>query len=147
MAHRTFFSFHYERDVQRASVVRNSSQFKNNITPEWIDASLWEATKPSDSAIKKLIGNALDRTTVTAVLIGSNTASRRWVQYEIEQSTARGNGLLGIYINNIRGFNGMTDARGVNPLPSWASTYDWVYDNGHANLGGWVDLAYARRPA
>lgn len=112
MAHKTFFSFHYERDVQRASVVRNSSQFKNNITPEWIDASLWEATKPSDAAIRTLIGNALDRTTVTAVLIGTNTVNRRWVQYEIEQSISRGNGLLGIYIHNIRGFNGITDARG-----------------------------------
>lgn len=147
MAHKTFFSFHYERDVQRASVVRNSSQFKNNITPEWIDASLWEATKPSDSAIRTLIGNALDRTTVTAVLIGTNTVNRRWVQYEIEQSISRGNGLLGIYIHNIRGFNGMTDARGVNPLPGWAATYDWVYDNGHDNLGRWVDLAYAQRSA
>ncbi|MAS04604.1 MAG: TIR-like domain-containing protein [Ahrensia sp.] len=147
MAHRTFFSFHYERDVQRASVVRKSSQFKDNITPEWIDASLWEATKPSDSAIRTLIGNALDRTTVTAVLIGSSTANRRWVQYEIEQSISRGNGLFGIYIHNIRGFNGMTDARGANPLPTWAATYDWVYDNGHDNLGRWVDLAYARRSA
>lgn len=145
MAHRTFFSFHYERDVQRSSVVRKSSQFKENITPQWIDASLWEATKPSDSAIRTLIGNALDRTTVTAVLIGSSTASRRWVQYEIEQSINRGNGLLGIYVHNIRGFNGMTDVRGVNPLPTWASTYDWVHDNGHDHLGSWVDLAYAQR--
>lgn len=145
MAHRTFFSFHYERDVQRAGVVRRSSQFRDNITPEWIDASLWEATKPSDSAIRALIGRALDRTTVTAVLIGSSTASRRWVQYEIEQSLSRGNGLLGIYIHNIRGFNGMTDIRGQNPLPSWAPTYDWVYDNGYDNLGRWVDRAYAQR--
>lgn len=37
MAHKTFFSFHYERDVQRASVVRKSSQFKSSITPEWIE--------------------------------------------------------------------------------------------------------------
>jgi len=145
MAHRTFFSFHYERDVQRASVVRNSSQVKSNITPEWIDASLWERTKPSDAAIRQLIGRALQNTTVTAVLIGTETANRRWVNYEIRESLARGNGLIGIYIHNILGFNRLPDRRGVNPLPSSAPTYDWVTDNGYANLGTWVDRAYASR--
>lgn len=145
MAHRTFFSFHYERDVQRAGVVRKSSQFKENITGEWIDASLWERTKPNPSAIRALIARALDRTSVTAVLIGSQTASRDWVQYEIEQSVSRGNGLFGIYVHNIPDFNGRTDALGRDPLPRWARTYDWVQDNGFANLGNWVDLAYEQR--
>jgi hypothetical protein len=145
MSHRTFFSFHYERDVQRASVVRKSSQFKDNISPAWIDASLWEATKPNDSAIRALIGGALERTTVTAVLIGTDTASRKWVRYEIEQSLARGNSLLGIYIHNIPGFNGLPDRRGLNPLPASAPTYDWVSNNGYANLGTWVDRAYLQR--
>ncbi|MGV2968964.1 MULTISPECIES: TIR domain-containing protein [unclassified Mycolicibacterium] len=72
MAHRTFFSFHYERDVQRASVVRNSSQTKPSITPEWIDASLWEATKPSDAAIQQLIRRALLSTTGVFPLNESN---------------------------------------------------------------------------
>lgn len=145
MAHRTFFSFHYERDVQRASVVRNSSKLKPNITPEWIDASLWEATKPNAAAIERLIGRALSNTTVTAVLIGSQTASRRWVNYEIRESLARGNGLFGIYIHNIPGFNRLPDTRGTNPLPHSVPTYDWVRDNGYANLGIWVDRAYASR--
>jgi hypothetical protein len=145
MAHRTFFSFHYERDVQRAGVVRQSSQFKSSITPEWIDASLWEASKPSDSAIRALIARALDRTSVTAVLIGTMTAQRKWVQYEINQSLARGNGLFGIYVHNIRGFGGSTDLKGPNPLPSWAPTYDWVNDDGYTNLGSWVDEAYSQR--
>lgn len=145
MAHRTFFSFHYERDVQRASVVRNSSQLKPNITPEWIDASLWERTKPNDAAIRQLIGRALQNTTVTAVLIGTETANRRWVNYEIQESLARGNGLIGIYIHNILGFNRTPTPRGVNPLPNSAPTYDWVTDNGYANLGSWVDRAYTLR--
>ncbi len=54
VAHRTFFSFHYEKDGTRANVVRNSSKLKTEITPEWIDASLWKKTKKqSDDAIKK----------------------------------------------------------------------------------------------
>ncbi|MDV8021586.1 TIR domain-containing protein [Rhodococcus sp. IEGM 1330] len=141
MARRTFFSFHYEQDVQRSAVVRKSSQFKDSVDAEWIDASLWEETKKNDAAIRTLIAKALERTTVTAVLIGSHTASRRWVQYEIQQSLARGNGLIGIYIHNIPGFNGQTSSRGANPLPASARTYDWVHDGGYQNLGRWVDLA------
>jgi MTH538 TIR-like domain (DUF1863) len=143
MAHRTFFSFHYERDVWRASIVRNSSKLNPSITPEWIEASIWESAKTTgDAAVKRLIDDALIGTTVTAVLIGAETASRRWVKYEIDASLERGNGLFGIYIHNIKDQNGYTDYKGSNPLPNGYATYDWVYDNGYVNLGSWVDAAY-----
>jgi hypothetical protein len=146
VAHRTFFSFHYEKDVTRAAVVRKSSQFKPEITPEWIDASLWEeAKRKSDDAIKKLIKDALLATTVTAVLIGSETASRRWIKYEIGKSQDRGNALIGIYIYNIKDLDGKTATKGTNPLPDDAKTYDWVNDDGYNNLGTWVDTAYDTR--
>lgn len=144
MAHRTFFSFHYERDVWRASNVRNSSQL-STADEEWIEASLWESVKADDAALQKLIDNALARTTVTAVLIGAQTASRRWVNYEIQASIATGNGLFGIYIDNIKDSSGNTDSRGANPLPAGYPVYDWVNDGGRANLGTWVDAAYDRR--
>jgi hypothetical protein len=38
----------------------------------------------------------LENTSVTVVLIGTETANRPWVKYEIEQSIARKNGLLGV---------------------------------------------------
>ncbi|MGH8522689.1 MAG: TIR domain-containing protein [Gammaproteobacteria bacterium] len=143
MAHRTFFSFHYERDVWRSSVVRNSSRMKPSITPEWIEASIWESAKTSgDAAVRKLIDDALLGTSVTAVLIGSQTASRRWVKYEIDQSIERGNGLLGIYVHNIKDKDGFTDSKGANPLPAGYPTYDWVNNGGYNNLGTWVDDAY-----
>lgn len=143
MAHRTFFSFHYQRDVQRASVVRNSSKFKSSITPEWIEASIWESARTTGpAAVRRLIDNALVNTSVTAVLIGARTSSRRWVQYEIDASLERGNGLIGIYINNIKDFAGGIDLRGVNPLPAGFPTYDWINDDGYNRLGRWVDDAY-----
>lgn len=143
MAHRTFFSFHYERDVSRASVVRNSSKTKTGIDPEWIEAGIWEEAKTKgDAAVRRLIENALRNTTVTAVLIGAKTSERKWVREEIRQSEARGNGLFGIYIHNIKDFNGNRDTKGVNPLPSKYATYDWVNDDGYNNLGKWVDAAY-----
>lgn len=146
MAHRTFFSFHYELDVTRSAVVRNSSKLKPEITPEWIDASLWEeAKKKSDAAIEKLIADALLATTVTAVLIGSETASRKWIKHEIRKSEDRGNALIGIYIHNTKDLNGNTANKGINPLPSGCKTYDWVNDDGYNNLGAWVDTAYGTR--
>lgn len=146
MARRTFFSFHYEKDIFRANVVRNSAKLKTNITPEFIDASLWEDAKLSgESALKRLISDALVGTTVTAVLIGSDTASRKWVNYEIEKSVEQGNGLFGIYIHNIPGIDGKIAAKGSNPLASKYATYDWVNDDGYDNLGSWVDLAYDKR--
>jgi hypothetical protein len=142
MAHRTFFSFYYEEDVQRASVVRNSGALKEGDV-EFIDGSLWEKAKAQgDAAIKRLIDDALSRTTVTAVLIGTYTAGRRWVNYEIGESIRLGKGLLGIYIHNIEDFYGNTAAKGSNPLPSRYDTYDWVNDDGYKNLGSWVDDAY-----
>lgn len=146
MARRTFFSFHYERDVWRASVVRNSAQLKPDVVADFIDASLWEeAKRKGDDAIRALIASGLAGTSVTCVLIGSETASRRWVNYEIDKSRERGNGLFGLYIDNIKDQNGKTAPRGANPLAARYRTYDWEYDNGYTNLGGWIDRAYNER--
>lgn len=143
MARRVFFSFHYERDVWRASVVRNSWVTQpDRGTAGFFDAGMWEeAKKKGDAAIKKLIDDALLGTTVTAVLIGAETSSRTYVKYEIDQSIARGNGLLGIRIHNIKDTAGKTDAWGANPLPSGYAVHDWVNDNGYVNLGTWVEAA------
>jgi hypothetical protein len=81
---------------------------------------------------------------VTAVLIGAETASRRWVRYEIERSVALGKGLLGIYIHNLKDRHGYTDVQGANPLPRGYPTYDWVYDDGYRNIESWVEQAWRR---
>jgi hypothetical protein len=143
MARRVFFSFHYERDVWRASVVRNSWVTKSDREAAgFFDAGMWEeAKKKGDAAIKKLIDDALVGTTVTAVLIGTETSTRTYVKYEIDQSIARGNGLLGIRIHNIKDKDGKTDTWGANPLPLGYAVYDWVSDNGYDNLGAWVEAA------
>jgi MTH538 TIR-like domain (DUF1863) len=92
MARRVFFSFHYERDIWRASVVRNSWKMKpDREAAGFFDASIWEKAKTQGkAAIEKMIDEALVGTSVTAVLIGNQTASRGYVKYEIEQSVAQG---------------------------------------------------------
>lgn len=143
MARRVFFSFHYERDVWRASVVRNSWLTKpDRESAGFFDAGLWEeAKKKGPTSIKKMIDDALKNTSVTAVLIGNQTANRDYVKYEIEQSVARGNGLLGVWIHKIKNSKGLMDDAGSNPLPSKYKVYAWNNDKGSVNFGSWVEAA------
>ncbi len=142
MARRVFFSFHYERDISRANVVRNSWVTRDREAAGFFDASLWETTKlQGASAIERLIDRGMVGTSVTAVLIGAETATRQYVQYEIEQSIALGKGLFGIYINKIPNFRNETDAAAPNPLPAQYRTYGWNRDDGYANIGAWVESA------
>lgn len=45
MAHKVFFSFHYERDIWRTNVVRNSGVVEGSAAAGFHDASLWEEAK------------------------------------------------------------------------------------------------------
>lgn len=117
MARRTFFSFHYQHDVTRSVVVRNSWVTRDREFSGFFDHSLWETTKKQgDFALKRLIDGGLNNTSVTAVLIGTETYMRPWVRYEIVKSLERGNGLLGIYIHSIKDINGYIAWKGQNPF-------------------------------
>lgn len=157
MARRTFFSFHYERDIWRACIVRNSWLTKEDREDAgfW-DASLWEEAKTKGKdAIKEMIDDALKGTTVSVVLIGKETSGRDWVRYEVQASHEKGNGLLGIFIHNIQDNEKKTDSPGdtdFGPIgeddngdPVCFSdlypTYDWVEDDGYTNLGDWIEAA------
>jgi hypothetical protein len=157
MARRVFFSFHFERDVWRVGQIRNCWLTKpDRESAGYWDAVKWEAVKKQgNEAIKRWIDNALNGTSVTVVLIGAETNSREWVNYEIQQSSKIGNGLMAIYIHNIKNQFGMTDTKGQNPFDFWHktingqqvyfnqlySTYDWVLDHGYDNLGTWIEKA------
>ncbi|MCY3934948.1 MAG: TIR domain-containing protein [Chloroflexi bacterium] len=145
-----FFSFHYERDVWRAANVRKSQQFNNSTTGKFRDIVDWEELKrKGDAAVKKWINDQLNGSSVTVVLIGAETYTRKWVLYEIEQSLKKGNGILGVYINNIETQNKSIDPRGSIPLPSgyyissdiYNEVYDWHRNDGRTNLSRWIDQA------
>jgi hypothetical protein len=138
---RVFFSFHYGGDVWRASSIRKSGQFDAVAAAGWNDASLWEeAKKTGDAEIRRLIDCGLTGTSVTAVVIGAETASRKWVKYEIEKSIERGNGLLGVRIHNCKNEHGQKGKRGAVPKALTDGGYH-VYDWDSSNLGRWVELA------
>ena len=115
---RTFFSFHYQYDVSRAHIVRNSWVTKEDREDAgFFDASVFESKKRAgDETLKRFITEALDGTTVTGVLIGNQTAMRPWVRYEIVRSFQRGKGLFGIRIHNIKNLAGEFGSAGENPF-------------------------------
>ncbi|SRR6266496_768311 len=144
MARRVFFSFHYQRDLWRANIVRNSAVVEGVAAAGFSDASLWEeAKRKGDAAIKRLIDNGLNGTSVTAVLIGAETANRDYVTYEIEQSIARGNGLLGVRIHGLKDQNGNTDSWGSVPS-ALSRTGAPIYTYEYGKLGGWIEDAYKK---
>jgi len=116
MARRTFFSFHYQRDIWRVNQIRNIPNVTRCAAAGFEDSSLWERAKSnSDEQIKRMIDDALDRTTVTVVCIGAKTAGRKYINYEIKKSLERGNGLVGLQINHLKDQNGDTDPLGESP--------------------------------
>jgi len=156
MAKRSFFSFHYNQDVWRAGVVRNSWVTQDREAAGFFDSAEWEKVKKkTDAEIEKWIDGQLMGTSVTVVLIGEKTYGRKWLNYEIRASWARGNGLLGIYIHGIEDKDGNTSSKGKNPFDQWTfknkddkvvqiPVYNWVTDDGYKNLGTWIDKAPKR---
>jgi len=125
MAKRVFFSFHYD-DVKsfRANVVRNHWVTKDRDDAGFFDASIWEdAELHGDESVKKLIRDGLENTSVSVVLIGSETCNRRWVRYEIVSSMARGNKMFGVHINGIKDRDSNTRAHGQDPFAYLARKY------------------------
>lgn len=156
MSRRVFFSFHYENDVWRANQVRNSWVTQGKEAAGFVDAAEFERVeKGGEEAIKRWINAQLDGTSVTVVLIGSETSKRQYVKYEIQRSYVKGNALIGVYINQCGDKDGKKSEKGdcffgeiakdstgksiyFNQI---AKIYDYVEDNGFENLGFWIEVA------
>jgi hypothetical protein len=140
-----------------SAIVRNHAVTKNNAEDTgYVDkASRESIERQGEAAIKKWIGEQLSGTSVTVVLVGPETSSKKWVQYELQQSYARGNGLFAVTLHNIKDFSGETDNVGSTSFGSLgknkngndvyffqiAKTYDWVVNDGYCSFGKWVDEA------
>lgn len=119
MLRRTFFSFHYEPDVWRAWNVRNSWVVRETDEESrgFFDSSVFEASKKdSEDALKTFLRKGLENTSVTCVLAGTDTWSRRWVRYEIARSVVKGNGLLTVHIQGVQNKDKETSIKGADPL-------------------------------
>lgn len=164
MARKCFYSFHYTPDCWRVSKVRNIGAIEDSKPANDND---WETiTKGGEAKIKEWIENQIKGRTCTVILAGSNTANRKWINYEIIKSWDKGLGVLVIYIHNLTDRMGLQCTKGSNPLDyithgptktklsSIAKAYDPpktvssdVYNYISANLERWIEEAITIRNA
>ena len=109
-----FYSFHYEPDNWRASIVRNIGVVEGN---RIVSDNDWEEVKRGgDAAIKRWIDSNMEYRSCLIVLIGAHTAGRKWIDYEISHAWTKGMGVVGIYIHNLKDRFGQKAPMGDNPF-------------------------------
>lgn len=118
MARTVFFSFHYQRDIFRVQQVKNHHVTKGTYTAAgFFDGSLEEkAKKEGDTVVKNLIDKGLKGSSVLCVLIGNQTYTRRWVDYEILKAVELGMGVFGVRIHQIKDPKEGADTAGSSPF-------------------------------
>ena len=100
-----FLSYEFRHDAWKAQAIRSVWLASGGtVTLEAEEAG-------SDWQIKQWIDHTLRQAEVTVVLVGPNTASSRWVEYEVQLSKSLGKGLLGIDVV------GMSGRGNVSPGP------------------------------
>ena len=114
MARRVFYSFHYKPDNWRTAQVRNIGSIEGNRPTTDND---WETVKKGgDSAIKTWIANQMKNRSCTVVLVGTSTAERKWIRYEIAKSWNDHMGVVGIHVHGLKDQDGKESRKGENPF-------------------------------
>lgn len=114
MVRKVFYSFHYKPDVMRVSQVRQIGALDGNKAASDND---WETvTEGGDAAIKRWIAGQMKGRSCAVVLVGQNTANRKWINYEIVESWNAGMGVVGIRIHGLKNTDGYIAKMGNNPF-------------------------------
>ena len=153
MARQVFYSFHFDNDVMRVQQIRNMGVLEGNSPAS---PNKWEEIKrQGDSAIKEWINENMKYRSCAIVLIGEETAHRKWVKYEIKKAWNDGKGLMGIYIHNLKDPNTGTCKKGENPfkhfklgdenladiVPCYNPSATDAYGDIKNNIGDWIEEA------
>lgn len=153
-----FYSFHYDNDVFRVQQIRNIGALEDN---KPVSANEWESVKRGgEASIKKWIDDNLRYKSCVIVLVGEETANRKWVRYEIEKAWELGKGLVGVHIHNLKDPRTGKSSKGKNPFDQFAfddgtklssvvkcynpnpnDAYNEIKDN----LEDWIEEAIASR--
>lgn len=161
MARKVFFSFHYKPDSWRASQVRQIGVIEGN---QAVAGNEWEAiTSRGTASIKAWIDGQMKGKSCAVVLIGSATAGRKWITYEISTAWTERKGVFGIYIHNLKDYEQTQSVKGSNPferltmedgarLSTIVKAYDppfatstYVYSHIKDNIETWVEKAISIR--
>lgn len=117
MARKCFYSFHYKPDCWRAATVRSIGSIEGN---EPASDNDWESVTTSgpnkDQNIKNWIAKQMSGRSCTVVLVGANTAGRKWINHEIVKSWDKGMGVVGIHIHGLLNSEQKISSKGDNPF-------------------------------
>lgn len=112
----------------------------------------WEQVKrQGDSAIESWIDRQMSGRSCIVVLVGSETANRKWINYEIRRAWDSGKYIIGLRIHGLKDLAGNQSAYGNDPFSyiklkngktvadyvpcidpptrSSTGTYDWIKNN------------------
>lgn len=113
MAKSVFYSFYYDRDVHRVQLVRNINALEGQ---PLLNSQDWESVRRGgDAAIEKWINEQMAYKKAVIVLIGQETAGRKWVNYEINKAWSDKKPLLGVHIHGLSSM-GSVDRPGRSPF-------------------------------
>lgn len=154
---KVFYSFHFDNDVMRTQQVRNIGVIDGN---QPVSAQDWEQAKKSQGGVEKWINDNMGDKDCVIVLIGAETSSREWVNYEIRKAWNDRKPLFGIYIHNLKDPTYGKSNQGLNPFDSILFTdgrklssvvrcynpnsYD-AYNDIANNLINWIETAIRER--
>lgn len=132
MAKKVFLSFHYDGDVTRCQRIRNIGAIEAD--REEVSAQTWEAIKADgDQAVKDWIAKEMAGKDAVVVLVGGETASRKWVKHEIEKAWKDKKPLVGIRVHGMLDLDGKKGFFGENPFSK-------VFDTDGTPLSRYITL-------
>jgi hypothetical protein len=160
MAKSVFYSFHYDLDSWRVQQIINMGALEGQPI---LNAQAWETVKrQGDKAIENWISEQMSYKKAVVVLVGSETASRPWVDFEIRKAWNDKKPIVGVQVHGLADANGKTAYAGSNPFskitfanggsladyvplynPAGATSKE-VHASITANIATWVDGAYKR---
>jgi hypothetical protein len=95
-----FICFAYE-DLDEVNLLREQAKSEKTDL-QFDDFSVKEAFDSTKAEyIKRQIREQIDRSSVTIVYLSINSATSKWVNWEIEESMKRGKGVIGVYKGDV----------------------------------------------
>lgn len=161
MPRRVFFSFHFANDYWRVQQVINMQALERQ---KIVSSNEWQdVTTKGNRAIQQWIDEQMVGKSCVVVLVGSETAYRPWVSYEIQKGWNDGKGLLAISVNRLLDQDRQPSLLGSNPFAKFSlqdrqplssiapfqqpggRTSQEVYASIAANIEAWIEEAIAIR--
>jgi hypothetical protein len=141
MTRRVFFSFDY-KNVYKANLIKDLPGVFATAAAGFESSAQWDEQKVrGDLEVKEMIDSALADTTVSVILISRGAAARKYINFEIYESLARGNGLVAVQIHAVPDEMGKLDEPGDIPSQIADNGFKAYKYTNQVDLAAWVEEA------